>query len=295
MSVFSQILKTLYGKLFPQESRRTFSEEPTRPLDAAALARALAGEGRRHVSTGYASYSAPGNNSTRDSLYLLVGNSDGLNAIPDFGFVGVANSPAVDNEGPFACHVALSVFSNQIIGSALIDFLEFEGFEETTSLQNTVVDAMRAAEYAVDQRVSGMNFSLTAGLVFAEIIIIGHRGTNKAYHLDRHHIEMITVSGWQGEGDKDKNTSLSGGIDAKGELDQIEIFSRPVPRDGYILLCTDGLWKNIEEQGISRIVMDSDGPQEGCEALINQAKNRNPDQNASAILLYFPPDFGSWR
>ena len=295
MSVFGKILKTLYGKLFPQESRKTFSEEPTRPLDAAGLARALAGEGRRHISTGYASNSAAGNSCRRESLYLLVGNSDGLNALPDFGFAGVADSGATSKKGSVASQVALSVFSNQIIQTALIDFFELEGFEDAAPLQNIVVDSMRAADSAVKQRVPGKDFSLTVGLVFAEIIILGHRGTTRAYHLDRHHIETITVGSWPGEEDNDKNESFINGGVGEDELDQIMVFSRPVPRGGYILLCTAGLWQNIEEREISRIVMDSDGPQAGCDALINDVKNRNPDQDASVILLYFPPDFGPWR
>jgi serine/threonine protein phosphatase PrpC len=52
---------------------------------------------------------------------------------------------------------------------------------------------------------------------------------------------------------------------------------------------------NTEDQRISKIVMEADGPQDGCEALIQHAINKDPNQNASAILIYFPPDFGPWR
>jgi serine/threonine protein phosphatase PrpC len=295
MSFLHRLLKALYAKLFPEESRRTFSEQPTRPLDAAALARALAGEGRRHVSTGYARYSAGVEDVNGDSLYLLVGNSDGLKVLPDFGLACIADSEDTDEKGSGISQIALTTFSRQIIQTALLDLFELESYEETGSLQEMVADAMKATAEAIEEGNPGVEFSLTAGLIFAEIIILGHRGKSKAYHLDRHHIEMITVNGWR-EGEDDQGlVSSVGGVASEEEQEQIMVFARPVPRDGYIILCTEGVWRTIDDVGISKTVLDAEKPQEGCNSLVNQAKRIHPEENASAIILYFPPDFGSWR
>jgi hypothetical protein len=295
MSLFGQVVKALYVKLFPQESRRVFSEEPTRPLDTDTLARALAGEGRSHISTGYASTSPPGEVNARESLYVLVGNSDGLNVLPDFGIVCLTYSPETERKTSSSSQIALSVFSNQIIETAVLEFLELEGSGDVDPLQDLVVEAIKSAERAVANAEFEKEFSLAAGLIFGEIIILGHRGTIKAYHLDRHHIEMITVGGWQGEDTEDKARSSENNSLSRDELDQIMVFSRPVPRDGYILICTEGLWKNMDHYEMRRIVMELEDPQKAVVALINKLEQLHPEQQASVILLYFPPDFGAWR
>jgi len=295
MSLLGQVLKALYVKLFPGESRRVFSEEPTRPLDTDALARALAGEGRSHISTGYASYLPPGQVNARESLYVLVGNSDGLNVLPDFGIVCLTHSPGTERKGSSANQIALSVFSNQIIKTAILEFLGLEGYGDVEPLQDLVVEAIKSAEDAVANAELESEFSLAAGLIFGEIMILGHRGTIKAYHLDRHHVEIITVRSWEGEDTEDKARYSENIPLSRDELDPIMVFSRPVPRDGYILICTEGLWKNIDRYEMRRIVMESGDPQKAVMAFINNMEKLHPEQEASIILLYFPPDFGAWR
>ena len=161
---------------------------------------------------------------------------------------------------------------------------------------------MNIADQSVHEMSPGVDYSLTAGLIFAEIMILGHRGDTRAYHIDRHHIERITVAGWKRDASKVASNSVSAeqAIENKnsragGEPDQIIVYSRPIPRDGYILLCTGGLWKNMNERVIHDIVLRCDDPQEGCKALISHVKENSSQQGLSVILIHFPPDFGSWR
>jgi serine/threonine protein phosphatase PrpC len=298
-----RIYRRLYNLIFPRKYLMTFSEHPTRPLDADSLARALAGEGRRHVSLGCARYRCSRKEGSQESLYSLVGNSDGLNTLPDFGVVGVADVGHGQPQTTDVAHSALSAFSNEIIRRAVLDLLEVEGFEHASPLQNTVLEAFDAAQVAVEQLGSNGDFSLTAGLMFAEIIILGHRGTTRAYHIDRHHIERITTDGWSRSSQEAGWTTLEGvedvlpGIEnpALSESSPVTVYSRPVPRDGFILLCSDGLWKNAEDRIIGEIVMECEEPQEGCEALIAKVAQSELNEDVSVVLMHFPPDFGSWR
>ena len=78
--------------------------------------------------------------------------------------------------------------------------------------------------------------------------------------------------------------------------DQIShIFSRPVPRDGYILLTSAALAESLGDQNIHGIVYKLEDPQLACDALLLEAQRAGARRDISIILLYFPPDFGSWR
>jgi serine/threonine protein phosphatase PrpC len=301
MSFFRQVGKGLLKKLFPRKDARAFNELPTRPLDSEALARALTGEGRRHVSTGYAKLTVPKTSQLTSSLYLLMAKSDGINALPDFGIVGVAESQSTDVMKVNLSKAALSAFAYHMTKKAVLDFLELEGFENSTPLQNIVVETMEITDQVIQGMNSGMEYSLTAGLILAEIMILGHRGSTRAYHIDRHHIERITAVDLTFDGPSVDNSSESQRDNEESdELSKVDagetiVYSRPVPRDGFILLCTSGLWKNMRERDIHRIVVGGTDPQDTCHTLISQVKDKNSLQELSVLLMHFPPDFGPWR
>jgi serine/threonine protein phosphatase PrpC len=303
MSFLKQVLKNIFDPLFPQKDVRGFDEQPTRPLDAEALARALAGEGRRHVATGIAKSIMPAMAKSTNSIYLMMANSDGLNALPDFGIIGVAEHKSANRKKINLSGVALSTLANQLIQKAILDFLELEGFENLTPLQNIVVEAMNFTDQFILEKDPNVEYSLTAGLLFAEIIILGHRGSTRAYHIDRHHIERITdtelnvESSMATSNPSEVQTSpinTNRGVSIEGHEESI-VYSRPVPRDGYILLCSSGLWKNLSEKEIHKIVLDREDPNDACRALASHIKEEESDQELSVLLLYFPPDYVPWR
>jgi serine/threonine protein phosphatase PrpC len=302
MSVIRQLLKGVYKKLLPKKDVRSFNEQPTRPLDAKALARALAGEGRRHVSTGCARLTLPENAKPKSSLYTLMAQSDGINALPDFGVVGVAECENPDVAKSNLSKVALSSLVYQITQNAILDFLEIEGFENSTPLQNIVVEAMDIADQVVCEKDPVGTYSLTAGLIFADIMILGHSGDSRAYQIDRHHIERITAIEINPDGlelnldssEEPLNAFKDGGV-SKGTTNEVVVYSRPIPRDGYILLCTNGLWKSVSERDIHKIVVDQADPQEACQTFLTRVREMDSGQEFSVLLLYFPPDYGPWR
>jgi serine/threonine protein phosphatase PrpC len=302
MSVLRQIRKSIIGKFFPQKVARDFNEQPTRPLDANALARALAGEGRRHISSGFAMSTGTDPTHPANALYLLMAQADGLNALPDFGIIGVAESGSPNDKKSDLSNIALSKIAYHLTQKAVLDFLELEGFENSTPLQNIVVEAMEIADRVIQEEHPISEYSLTAGLIFAEIMILGHRGNTRAYHIDRHHIEWITTTELNGQGSvathetSDMRPHAASHDETEiGKLSDTIVYSRPVPRDGYILLCTHGLWKNLSDRDIQRIVLNRVDPNEACQSLIAEAKRRDPDQELSILMLYFPPDFVPWR
>jgi serine/threonine protein phosphatase PrpC len=302
MSFLRRFLKDIFKPFFPQRDVRSFDEQPTRPLDAKALARALAGEGRRHVAAGIAKSIVPAMAKPTNSIYLMMANSDGLNALPDFGIIGVAEYKNADHERINLGGVALSTLANQLIQKAILDFLELEGFDNLTPLQNIVVEAMHFTDQFILEKDPNLEYSLTAGLLFAEIIVLGHRGRTRAYHIDRHHIERITDTALSAEGAmafshplEVQTNPIHKDKGSVGRHEDIIVYSRPIPRDGYILLCSSGLWQNLNEKDIHKIVMDREDPNDACRALVSHTVEAESDQELSALLLYFPPDFVPWR
>jgi serine/threonine protein phosphatase PrpC len=138
---------------------------------------------------------------------------------------------------------------------------------------------------------------MTAGLLYAEIFILGQFGNAPGYIVDHHHIERIT--GIQGNGSTGGGTESSkqgnGSVASATFSTEFTIYSRPIPRDGYILLCTQGLPEVIPDHDIQRIMLELQEPQAICNGLVNEAYRRKTEVEVCTVVLHFPPDFGSWR
>jgi len=66
---------------------------------------------------------------------------------------------------------------------------------------------------------------------------------------------------------------------------EVDVFSLPIPRDAFLLLCSDGLWGVVPDQEIRRIVTTSENPQAACERLIDSANAAGGPDNISAVLI----------
>ncbi len=301
MNFFKRLFQKAEDSLQSIENSKPISEELTRPMNALSLARALQGEGRHHAAVAMDLLQDRKRGKRKTSLFSLVGNYDGLISLPDFAILGVADS-GQQVLGSDRNQMALSSFCQHLTRIAILDLLSPDSFEEGTSLQNAVMDAYQVASHTVYCADASSDFSMTVGLIFAEMVILAHRGTTRAYHIDHHHIERITFGNYPSHGSKegfndarDNTSNISkGGGDSRPEFDQIVVYSRPVPRDGYLMLCTDGLWKKVEEKVIYQVVSSVGDVHKCCHDLLSCIRNPKSEEEVGVVLMYFPPDFGLW-
>lgn len=282
-------------------SARPISEQPTRPMDAILLARALQGEGRRHASLAMASMGDRKAAKGRACAYSLVGNYDGQLALPDFAVLGVADDHSPDQRVPNG-QIALATFFEKFTGTILVDLLSPDSLEEYKSLQNGVMEAYQAAERVVRKIDPASELSMTAAMILADVMILAHAGTARAYHIDHHHIERIGFDAWRQP--EAVRSRIEDGVgmaeapegDGKGasSSDPIAVISRPVARDGYLLICTEMFWKEVGESVIYQIVSSAEGVHESCHRLVARASAVANIDDAAIALIHFPPDFGSW-
>lgn len=298
MGIIGQLLQSLSDLFYPKERRRKqYDEAKTVPLTARLLAQALAGEGRRHAAVGFAKSGKLGNSKSEVSLFSLVGRADGHDVIPDYGVFGVSQGVGAMTLAGQASNTAVQAFTSVMIKDAVLDLLSLDNNADASPFHQAVTDAFQSAVQTVSAHLPGASFSMTAGLLYAEIFILGQLGNAPGYIVDHHHIERIT--GIQGDG---STGSGNNGSD-QGDESQVSaafskdftIYSRPIPRDGYIMLCTPGLPEVIPEHDIQRIMLELQEPQAISSGLVNEAFRRKPEVEVCTVVLHFPPDFASWR
>ncbi|HZG58381.1 Stp1/IreP family PP2C-type Ser/Thr phosphatase [Paenibacillus sp.] len=170
-----------------------------------------------------------------------------------------------------------------------------------------LVDAIRAANAKVYEIASGkehyrgMGTTITAALVDANRVLIGHIGDSRAYYIHRNEISQIT-----------EDHTLVNELVKTGQLTREEAASHPrrnvitralgtefdvevdvsrlpwAPGD-VLLLCSDGLSNLISEAELTRTVRGEGTLDEKAERLVASALDAGGDDNITVVLLANEP------
>jgi protein phosphatase len=73
----------------------------------------------------------------------------------------------------------------------------------------------------------------------------------------------------------------------QGEPFEPEIISTARPEDGSLLVCSDGLWSIVGQEGMRAIFKSGISPQDRCDRLIDAANDAGGPDNISAIVVEF--------
>lgn len=288
--------------------RRIFSGPEETPPDQASTApldpRRVSGEkpdgARRHISSGVAQAAAKNSVNNDDALLLLSGSSDGNDDLPDFGLFSIADGNGDQGVGSKASSVAVRSIGRNMAQGAILDFLEPEPMAHTHSLQEMMRLAVQQANREVRSRAEGGATTLTCVLVFDEQMILGHVGDSRAYLVSDKGIRQITRDHSLVQELMETGTitpeealvhaqrdvlwnAMGKAIDVK-----VDIHVEAIPRDGYLLLCSDGLWSALDDDEIRSLAGNHYSPQAFCEALVQQAEESGVEDDISAIAVYFP-------
>jgi serine/threonine protein phosphatase PrpC len=127
---------------------------------------------------------------------------------------------------------------------------------------------------------------------------IAHVGDSRAYHIDnggeirmltRDHSlvrrleEMGQITAEEAQIHPQRNVLYR--ALGQGEPFEPEIQSHRLPHNGYLLICSDGLWGVVGEQEISKIIKSDAPPQIMCQQMVNLANEAGGPDNISAILV----------
>jgi protein phosphatase len=192
--------------------------------------------------------------------------------------------------------------ARRLCEDSILQLLAIDPPADVIPLQDLMRMALEEANQAVVDRVPGGGTTLTAVLHLGHQVTVGHVGDSRAYVLKDAEVRTIT-----------RDHSLVKRLEELGQLRpeeaevhpqrnvlyraigqganlEVDVFSLPIPRDAFLLLCSDGLWGVVPDQEIRRIVTLAENPQVACERLIDAANAAGGPDNISAVLIYFPAE-----
>lgn len=237
-----------------------------------------------------------------DTLFVMQGNSEGEGSLPNFGLFIVADGMGGHRAGEVASAISVRKVAYRITQDTILHLFDEQNSAEIPPIQDMVRQALEVANDAVVERVPGGGTTLTVALLLGNYLTIGHVGDSrasiisdngsKAITRDHSLVERLRELGQLSEEEAATHPQRNVLYRAIGQGTNLEvdIVSHPVPSNGYMLLCSDGLWGVVEEDDIQNIILNSSHPQIACEQLIQAANAAGGPDNITAVLVQFPSE-----
>ncbi len=205
--------------------------------------------------------------------------------------LGVADGMGGCEHGAIASLLALDTFFNAYYA------------ETAGKAQAVLKSAVQQANVAV-QRESARLGSVRMGTTLSAVTIIGNRlfvthvGDSRVYLVRRGHATCLTDDHTQ-VGDLVRKKLITEDKlrthERRSVLNRaigIQLFVQPditvhtLHAGDHLVLCTDGIWSVVEDAEFGQIVHEAHEPERISERLIDEAMQRDSDDNASVITVH---------
>lgn len=236
-----------------------------------------------------------------DSL-LVLSVSGMLNGISKhaLGCFVVADGMGGEAGGDVASRVVVRQIGRTIL-SSLADRALQGAVITSEEMANSLTTAVAAANKLVreTQREAGneMGSTVTAALVLDTQAIIANVGDSRTYLWRDGQLEQITL-----------DHSLVASLVAAGELEEdalytderrsviyrslgekddveVDLFSAELAPNDRLILCCDGVWEPLRNEGIVDVMLETADPQQACEMMVERANATGGEDNISVIVV----------
>jgi protein phosphatase len=238
-------------------------------------------------------------NHNEDTLFMLNAILTGTTDEKPIGIFIVADGMGGHQNGEVASSTATRFLANHLIRKIYLPFFSLKLESPQQSLQEIIKEGILAAQQAVIQMAPGGGTTLTAVIVLGGQVITGHVGDSRAYflspdgtleNLTRDHslVQRLVELGQLTEEEALTHPQRNVLYRALGQGEPFDpdISSHPLPKPGWIILCTDGLWGVLKEEIVVNIIRTAPTVHAAAQLLVDAANAAGGPDNISVILAY---------
>jgi protein phosphatase len=227
------------------------------------------------------------------SAIFADGNKD-----TQFGIFVVADGMGGHQFGEVASGSAAKAMGEYLVQKLYFPLFSIESEMPTESLQEIMENGVKNAQNAVVRNAPGGGTTLTAVLILGEQVTIAHVGDSRLYNIypdgrmeamtnDHSLVQRLLELGQITEKEAENHPNKNVLYRALGQSEPFkpDIQTSPLPKPGYILICSDGLWGLVSEDEIFRIISSEECPSKACSLLVDAANQAGGPDNISAVLI----------
>ena len=236
-----------------------------------------------------------------DSVFILNAAMTAEISNMPFGLFIVADGMGGHQHGEIASAIAVRALSGYVMDKLCTPIFSFKSTSPNQTIQEIMSDSILEANRLILKEVQGGGTTLTTALLRGEQMTIAHVGDSRAYTisstgeiqtLTRDHslvrrlIELGQINEEEALNHPQRNVLYR--ALGQGEPFEPDVSTYPIPTNGYLLLCSDGLWGVVPDEVLVSIILNTRTPQEACQQMVDAANEAGGPDNISVIVVRFP-------
>jgi serine/threonine protein phosphatase PrpC len=235
-----------------------------------------------------------------DTIFALSSILSGDNVELPFGIFIVADGMGGHENGELASGVASRALADYLMARL---FPVLMGISENTmnqGLQEIIENGVLHAQQTVLRRAPGGGTTLTAALVVGEQVTLAHVGDSRVYYIytdgriqpmtqDHSLVKRLMELGQLTEAEAATHPQRNVLYRAIGQNETLrpDLNTYLMPRPGYMLLCSDGLWGVLKENEMAKVVNSEPNIQTACQKLVDLANEAGGPDNISVVIIQY--------
>lgn len=239
----------------------------------------------------------------QDSAFAMLVNLAIVDDYPPTGIFVVADGMGGHHDGEQASSITVKSLATEIVDAIVMPHIAHISEENIPKrrIAEVMSRAIKAANETLQMYYPNSGTTATAAVVQGDVLHIAHVGDSRAYLIDtdgysevltRDHslVKRLIELGQITEEEAEKHPKRNMLYRAIGQGDNLEVdeVMRRLSPGASILLCSDGLWGVVGDEGILATVAKYPDPQQACEELIIAANAKGGPDNITVILVKMP-------
>ncbi len=234
----------------------------------------------------------------QDSIFTFEAFLESSVGQDPFGIFIIADGMGGYQKGEIASNLAARVTGKYIIEHIYLPYLSSETHSAAqTPINEVLAAAFIRANQIVTEQAPEAGTTLTAAVLMGNQAYLAHVGDSRAYLYNEGQLQQITqdhslvarlVELGQATAEEalthPQRNVLYRALGQTGAL-EVDTYLQSLPKDGYLLMCTDGLWGMVADDEMTRILSSAASPEDAVNKLINAANANGGDDNISALLI----------
>lgn len=228
-------------------------------------------------------------------------NQDQVIISSEQGFCAVSDGMGGLLYGGETSEMVARVMPELIVQNAVEVSAETMSLQETSLLlaESVEVVSNNIAEVANEEGYTGFGATISGVWLVGTQAIFVNLGDSRGYMLDRygrtlrqitedHNIAQLLVNSGELTREEARHHETSSQLTRFVGMPppaKVDVFIEDVEPGDRILLCSDGLYGEVEDADIKKILRSSRSPHTICSRLISAAKNNGGRDNISAVYL----------
>ncbi len=234
----------------------------------------------------------------QDSIYTFQSFLETNKGREPFGIFIVADGMGGYQQGDIASEIAARTAAHYLIENIYLPSLNNNTQVAPPPLNEAMVNAVINANQIVVEKVPEAGTTLTIAVIIGQQAYFAHVGDSRAYMYHKGELRQITqdhslvarlvelgqVTAEEALTHPQRNV-LYRAIGQTNDTLEVDTYFHNLPDDGYLVMCSDGLWGMVRDDEITRILTTATSPDDATTKLVSTANKNGGDDNISVLLI----------